>query len=96
MTTIGEVIRLKREENKLSLKALAEKLKIDTGLLSKIERNKRMATRDHILNISKLFKIPVKELLIIWLSDKIIYDLRNESFGKEAVELSLIKLNQSI
>jgi len=95
MITVGELIRQKREENAISLKNLAEKLKIDTGLLSKIERNKRMATRDHILNISKLFKIPAKDLLIIWLSDKIIHDLRNEAFGKDAIEFALVKMKDS-
>lgn len=56
--------------------------------MSKIENGKRKATKKQVELISDYFKVSMKELLIDWLSDKIVYDIEEEEFGIEALKVA--------
>ena len=45
---------------------------VDTPMYSKIERGERKAKRSHIPIMAKLLEINEKELLTIWLADKVL------------------------
>lgn len=47
-------------------------------MYSKIERGERKAKRSQIPIMAKLFKIDEKELLTIWLADKVLDTVENE------------------
>ena len=51
---------------------LAAALDIDTPMYSKIERGERKAKRCHIPIMAKLLEVDEKELLTIWLADKVL------------------------
>ena len=51
---------------------------MDQAILSKIERGERKATKEQIIAISEYFNIKNDELKILWLSDKVIYELKDE------------------
>ena len=68
-----------REENNLLLREVSAKLEIDTSILSKIENNNRVAKKELVKKFSKLFKVDYNELLIIWFSDKIVSELKDEN-----------------
>ena len=51
---------------------LAAALDIDTPMYSKIERGERKAKRCHIPIMARLLEIEEKELLTIWLADKVL------------------------
>ncbi|MBS7347050.1 MAG: XRE family transcriptional regulator, partial [Muribaculaceae bacterium] len=53
-------------------------LEIDTPMYSKIERGERKAKRSQIPIMAKLFEIDEKELLTIWLADKVLDTVENE------------------
>ncbi len=74
----GETIRKLREGQNLLLRELSAKLEIDSSLLSKIETNNRIAKKELVKKFSKIFKVDYNELLIIWFSDKIVNELKNE------------------
>ncbi len=57
---------------------LSAALEIDTPMYSKIERGERKAKRSQIPIMAKLFKIDEKELLTIWLADKVLDTVENE------------------
>ena len=57
---------------------LSAALEIDTPMYSKIERGERKAKRSQIPIMAKLFEIDEKELLTIWLADKILDTVENE------------------
>lgn len=76
--SFGERIRKLREEQNLLLRELSAKLEIDASLLSKIETNNRIAKKELVEKFSKIFKVDYNELLIIWFSDKIVNELKNE------------------
>ena len=71
--TIGSTLKSIREENKLLLLDVAKKTGINKTLLSRIETNNRMPTRDQINLLCKYYKVQKNEIIIQWLSDKIFY-----------------------
>jgi predicted nucleotidyltransferase len=92
MESFGQKIRKLREEKKLPLHKVADYLEIDQAILSKIEREKRNANRKLVLKFASYFEFSEEELLISWLSDKILYNLEEEDLAKEALQLAEEKI----
>jgi transcriptional regulator with XRE-family HTH domain len=89
----GAYIHGLRKEKKYSLKIVADKLKIDISLLSKIENGERQL-QSHMLNgLSELFDLDYKEMQIQLLNQKIENDYGSEPFFNEAL-ISLTQLGQ--
>lgn len=76
-------IRQLREDQELLQRQLAAALEIDTPMYSKIERGDRPAKREQVLTIAKIFSIDEKELLTLWLADKIWGVIENENLISE-------------
>ena len=74
----GKKIKELREEHSLLQRQLSAALEIDTPMYSKIERGERKAKRSQIPIMAKLFEIDEKELLTIWLADKVLDTVENE------------------
>ena len=68
----GKKIKELREEHGMVQRKLAAALDIDTPMYSKIERGERKAKRSHIPIMAKLLEIDERELLTIWLADKVL------------------------
>ncbi|WP_042269972.1 helix-turn-helix domain-containing protein [Winogradskyella schleiferi] len=86
---IGEHIRTLREANDILLRQLAAKLEMDQAMLSKMERGERSFRREDIDALAKIFKQPKKELLTLWLADKILKTTENQRYKKEALQLAI-------
>lgn len=65
MKSFGEYIRRVREERDLPLRKVAAALDIDTSILSKIERNERVATKEMIPILAEILDRPEKEIEFI-------------------------------
>ena len=63
-----------REGEQLLQRQLASTLEIDTPIYSRIERGKRKAKREQVILLAKLLGTNEKELLQLWLADKV-YDV---------------------
>lgn len=76
----GKKIKELREEKGLVQRQLAAILEVDTRMYSKIERGERKTKREHVKLIAHELKVDEKELLTIWLADKVlnIVDEENE------------------
>lgn len=92
MLSTGEQIRKLREDKGLPLRKIAAKLDIDQSILSKIERGERKASKDQIIQIAKIFGVDEKELLINYLSDKVLYELIDEDLAKDALKVAEKKI----
>lgn len=92
MLSIGEQIRKLREDSGLPLRKVAAKLDIDQSILSKIERGERKASREQIIKIAQIFNTDIKELLINFLSDKVLSDLRNEELATDVLKVAEKKI----
>ena len=92
MLTIGEQIRKLREDKGLPLRKIAAELDIDQSILSKIERGERKASKNQIIRIAKIFGADEKELLINYLSDKVLYELIDEDLAADALKVAEKKI----
>jgi predicted nucleotidyltransferase len=94
METFGQIIRNLR--NKLPLRTVAAFLDIDQAILSKIERGQRKPTRTQVVKLARYFKVKENELLVAWLSDKLICEVGDEKVAFEALQVAEEKLSYSI
>ncbi|MBW6458991.1 MAG: helix-turn-helix domain-containing protein [Bacteroidales bacterium] len=92
MLSIGEQIRKLREDQRLPLRKVAAELDIDQSILSKIERGERKASKDQIIQIARIFSVDEKELLINYLSDRVLYDLKDEDLATAALKVAEKKI----
>lgn len=85
MNSLGERIRKLRESKSLLLRQVAAYLEIDTALLSKMERGERKLTRDQVVALSKHFGVEEKDLMTLWLSDKILNSVKDDKYAALAL-----------
>lgn len=95
MHTIGSTLKGIREEKKLLLQDVANKTGINKTLLSRIETDNRMPTRDQVNLLCKYYKAQKNNIIIQWLSDKIVYEMQDEDLALTAMQVAeeKIKLN---
>lgn len=88
---LGKRIKELREEQKLLQRQLAAILEIDTPMFSKIERGDRHAKRGQVITLAQQFKVDEKELLTLWLADKILDALEGDdnNLKQEAIKIAL-------
>ncbi|WP_106829326.1 helix-turn-helix domain-containing protein [Parabacteroides pacaensis] len=68
----GNKIKELRDEQGLLQRQLAAALEIDTPMFSKIERGNRRAKREQVIKLAELLHQDEKEMLKLWLADKVI------------------------
>jgi len=90
--TLGEKLRQIRLQNKQPLRKVAALLDIDVAILSKMERGERKITKDLVLKLAETYKYDKNELLVLFLSDKIVYELQDEELGIDALKVAEEKI----
>jgi transcriptional regulator with XRE-family HTH domain len=86
--TIGEKLRHIREVKELPLRKVAASLDIDVAILSKMERGERKITKEVVLKLADIYSYNTDELLILFLSDKILNEIKDEDLGIEALKVA--------
>ena len=86
--TIGEKLRHLREENGLPLRKVAAILDIDVAILSKMERGERKLSKEVVLKLSELYNYSQEDLLISYLTDKILHEIQGEDLGEKALKVA--------
>lgn len=86
--TIGEKLRHIREEKELPLRKVAALLDIDVAILSKMERGERRITKEVVLKLADIYDYNSDELLVSFLSDKILYEIQDEDLGIQALKVA--------
>lgn len=92
MQTFGQEIKSLREKAKLPLRTVAAYLDIDQAILSKIENGKRNASKNQVIQLASYFKVDEKVLMVNYLADKIVKDLKYEEFSGEILMVAEEKL----
>ena len=87
---LGKRIKELREEQKLLQRQLAAILEIDTPMFSKIERGDRRAKRRQVITLAQQFKVDEKDLLTLWLADKVLDALEedDDKLKQEAIKVA--------
>ena len=75
---LGKKIRSLRDEQGILQRQVAAYLEIDTPMFSKIERGDRRAKRSQVIQMATYFKVDEKEMLTLWLADKVLDALEDE------------------
>lgn len=88
MDSLGDTIRKLREDKELPLRTVAAFLDIDQAILSKIERGQRKSTREHVVKLAEYFKVKENDLLVAWLSDKLVYEVEDEDLALKALQVA--------
>jgi len=83
---LGETLRQLREGKGLLLRQVAADLDMDTALLSKIERGERSLKKEQLTKAADVFGIPPRDLLVVWLADKVSQLLEGEPLALEALD----------
>ena len=92
MKSIGNTLRELRENKQLPLRVVAAFLDIDPAIMSRIERGQRKASREQVVKLAEYFNVDENELLIAWLSDKVVYELAYEQNAIEALKVAEDKI----
>jgi len=92
MKSLGNTIRKLREEQGQPLRTVAAHLDIDQAILSKIEHGHRKPSREQVLKLAKYFKINSSDLIVTWLSDKLVCELEDEEDALKALKLTEKKI----
>jgi transcriptional regulator with XRE-family HTH domain len=88
MDNFGDTVRKLREERGLPLRIVAAFLDIDQAILSKIERGQRKPVRQQVVKLAGYFKVKENDLLVAWLSDKLVYELEDEEVALKALQVA--------
>lgn len=90
---LGQKIKELRLENGVLQRQLASLLEIDTPMFSKIERGDRRAKRTQVIQIANYFNIDEKELLTLWVADKVLDAVEDEEELKsDAIKVAHAKI----
>ena len=89
---VGELLREKREEQGLLLGQVSAKVNIDTAILSKIERSARKASKEQILNLAEILNLNKEDILVQYLSEKILNEIKDEELGEKALKVAKQKI----
>jgi predicted nucleotidyltransferase len=88
MEGIASLIRKLRVERGYPLRKVAAFLDIDQAILSKMERGIRKIKKDQVIKLARFFDYDEKEMIKIYLSDKILYELGEEENALEALKIA--------
>lgn len=86
--TIGEKLRQIREQNNLPLRKVAALIDIDVAILSKMERGERKLTKEIVLKLAETYNYNADELLVLFLCDRIMYEIQDEALGEKALKVA--------
>ena len=91
---LGNKIKELRIKHEVLQRQLAAYLEIDTPMFSKIERGDRRAKRSQVILLAKYFHIDEKEMLTLWLADKILDALEDEDeLNLNAIKIAEMEIN---
>jgi len=96
MKEIGKLIRELREKEGYPLRKVAAFLDIDQAILSKIERGQRKLSKEQVIKLSEFFNYDEKQMLITYLSDRIVYEIGDEKYAKEALHVAEQKIEYKV
>jgi transcriptional regulator with XRE-family HTH domain len=96
LKTIGSILRDLRETKGLLLREIGAELSLDPTILSKIEQDKRMPTKEQVKALADFYKDQRNEVIIAWLSDKLYYEVQNEDLALQAMQVAEEKIKYNI
>lgn len=89
---LGEKLRELREAKGLVQRQVAAELEVDTAYVCKMECNEKPVSRNYLRKLSMLLGIAEKELLTLWLADKVYDVVKDETIAIKAMKIAQVEL----
>ncbi len=86
--SIGEKLRRLREEAGMPLRKVSALLDVDVAILSKMERGERPLTKEAVAKLAKIYGHDTEELLVLYLSQKIMAQVADEDLALKAIQVA--------
>ena len=96
LTSVGEALKKIRKDKGFYLQEVADETTINYTLLSRIENGKRLPTKGQVKKLALFYNFNENDLIKNLISDKIIYEIKNEDFGLEGFQLAEQKIKYGI
>ncbi len=93
MRTLGETLKIAREEKQLILRKVAAEVDIDQSLISKFEKNERKPTKEQLIRLAEFYGLSESKLIINWYSEKIAEELKYTDSTTEILKVAEEKIN---
>jgi predicted nucleotidyltransferase len=94
--SIGNRLRELRKTSGLTLRQVAAASGIDPAVLSKMERGQRRINKAQLIRFAELYKADIKELMVLFLGDKVLYDVRDEDFALKALKVAELSIQYGV
>jgi transcriptional regulator with XRE-family HTH domain len=82
---IGTFFRQKREEKGLLVRQVAAVTELDQAIISRIENNDRLPTKEQVVKLAGLYNLDLKQVMSVWLAERMIRDYGTEPYAPEAL-----------
>jgi Fic family protein len=82
------IIKSARLQKGLRIREIAQKLNIDSSLVSKFESGVRTPTREQVIKIAHLLDLDAHDLLVDWLSSQVISQIGYGNFALEVLSVA--------
>ena len=93
MKSLGNILKIARDEKEMILRKVSAEVDIDQSLISKFEKNERKPTKEQLIRLAKFYQIPEQELIINWYSEKIAEELKHTQATSEILRVAEEKIN---
>lgn len=92
MKMLGNIVREARQDQKLTIRHVAKIMGIHPTFLGRIELSQKQPTRRHVLELSEILKTDQDELIANYLSERIVWKIKNERLALQAISLAEQKI----
>jgi transcriptional regulator with XRE-family HTH domain len=94
---LGIKLKELREAKGLLQREIAAKLEVDTAYISKVENDEKRLSKAHISILSELLGVSERELVNLWLADKVMSVIEKDESAEQAILLvqECLKKNKS-
>jgi len=93
MKSLGNILKIAREEKEMILRKVSAEVDIDQSLISKFEKNERKPTKEQLIRLAKFYNLSEQKLIINWYSEKIAEDLKYTQATTEILRVAQEKIN---
>ena len=81
------ILKKARSDKELKSRELATMLGVDQAMVSKYENGKRLPTEEQMRKIISILDLPEEQTMVFWLKEKILLEVYNKPYAKEALQL---------
>ncbi len=91
-TSFGEWLRQQRDAREWPLRRVAALLDVDQSIVAKFEKGVRQPNRTHLARLAEIFEQPLDDLLVLYLSDRVAYELADEACADAVLRVAEEKI----